>query len=285
YEEAFFHRSLYQVLRGVFDTLHQAALHGSLSAPLMAELETHLVAPILKSGADEHALFDVQQMLLSEQQYYNRQRENAVLSKAASRQLTAQVGRRQDAFQSHGIAALRDMLFNGDLIPGVWQRWLQGQDTMANLTVTLEVLLHLDFALSEVSRELPPEGPLRELNVAWTRAARGRLDTFYKTYPHLGVAVPGLFIAPTLSATARQALQAMLEDEVIGDSVYAHALSTVDDLYSRLLQDAQRRLHPTLIDTLREVPLFAELPEAALTRLAGGAQRQRYRAGEAMVRE
>src|SRR5262249_57645747 len=66
--------------------------------------------------------------------------------------------------------------------------------------------------------------------------------------------------------------------------VYTHALSTVDDLYSRLLQDAQRRLHPTLIDTLRAVPLFAELPEAALTRLAGGVRRQRYRAGEAVVR-
>src|SRR5262249_24572173 len=156
-------------------------------------------------------------------------------------------------------------------------------DTMANLTVTLEVLLHLDFALSEVSRELPAEGPLRELNAVWTRAARSRLDMFYLTYPHLGVAVQGLFIAHTVSAPARQSLQAMLEDEVIGDSVYAHALATVNDLYSRLLKDAHRRLHPTLLDTLREVPLFAELPEAALTRLAGGAQRRRYRAGEAVV--
>src|SRR5262249_29596435 len=197
YEEAFFHRCLYQVLRDVFATLRQAALHGSLSTPLVAELETHLVAPILKPGADEHALFDVQQMLLSEQQYYNRQVENGVLSKAAYRQLTSQVVRRQDTFQSHGIEALRDISFSVDLTPGVWQRWLQGQDTMANLTVTLEVLLHLDFALGEVSLELPSDGPLRELNAAWTRAARSRLDTFYKTYPHLGVAVQGLFIAHT----------------------------------------------------------------------------------------
>src|SRR5262249_51411807 len=112
-----------------------------------------------------------------------------------------------------------------------------------------------------------------------------RLDMFYLTYPHLGVAVQGLFIAHTVSATARQSLQAMLEDEVIGDSVYAHALATVNDLYSRLLKDAHRRLHPTPLDTLREVPLFAVLPEAALPRLAGGAQRRRYRAGEAVVRE
>src|SRR5262249_10884816 len=89
----------------------------------------------------------------------------------------------------------------------------------------------------------------------------------------------------TVSATTRQSLQAMLESEVIGDSVYAHALSTVDDLYSRLLQDAQRRLHPTLLDTLREVPLFVDLPEAALTRLGVGARRQRSRAVEAVVRE
>jgi hypothetical protein len=77
----------------------------------------------------------------------------------------------------------------------------------------------------------------------------------------------------------------MLEDEVIGDSVYAHALSTVDGLYSALLQDAQRRLHPTLMDTLRQVPLFTDLPQAALTRLAGGARRRRYRTGEAVVRK
>ena len=156
---------------------------------------------------------------------------------------------------------------------------------MANLAVTLEVLLHFDFALSQVSQSLPSDGPLRELNALWTRAARSRLDIFYKTHPHLGVAVQGLFIAHTVSATARQSLQAMLEGEVIGDGVYTHALSTVDSLYSTLLQDAQRRLHPTLIDTLREVPLFTALPEAALARLAEGARRQRYRAGEAVVRE
>ena len=48
-------------------------------------------------------------MLLSEQQYYNRQVENGVLSKAAYRHLTAQVVRRQEAFQSHGTEALRDV--------------------------------------------------------------------------------------------------------------------------------------------------------------------------------
>src|SRR5262249_37306581 len=149
YEEAFFHRSLHQVLSGVFDTLRQAAFHGSLSTPLVAELETHLVAPVLKPDADGHAPFDGQQMVLSGQQYYNRQVENGVLSKVAYRQLTAQVVRRQEAFQSRGITALRNIPFDVDLTPGVWQRWLQGQDTMANLTVTLEVLLHLDFALSE----------------------------------------------------------------------------------------------------------------------------------------
>jgi Na+:H+ antiporter len=285
HEEAFFHRSLHQVLSGVFSALRQATLHGSLSTQLLAEVETHLVAPVLKPGADEHALFDVQQMLLSEQRYYNRQVENGVLSKAAYRHLTTQVVRRQEAFQSHGIAALRDVPLNVDLTPGIWQRWLRGQDTMVELTVTLEILLHLDFALSQVSRDLPSEGPLQELNAAWTRAARSRLDTFYKTYPHMGVAVQGLFIAHTVSATARQSLQTMLEGEVIGDSVYTHALSTVDGLYNTLLQDAQRRLHPTLIDTLREVPLFVALPEAVLTQLAEGARRQRFEAGEAVVRE
>ncbi len=285
HEEAFFHRSLHQVLSDVFGTLRQAALHGGLSTQLVTELETHMVAPILEPGADAHALFDVQQMLLSEQQYYNRQVENGVLSKAAYRHLTAQVASRQDAFQSHGTATLRDISFDVDLKPAIWQCWLQGQNSVANLTVTLEVLLHLDFALAQVSQDLPPEGPLRELNATWTRAARSRLDVFYRTYPHMGVAVQGLFIAHTVSATARQSLQAMMEGEVIGDSVYAHALSTVDRLYSTLLQDARRRLNPTLMDILREVPLFEALPEAALTQLAEGARRQRHTAGEAVVRE
>jgi CRP-like cAMP-binding protein len=284
-EEIFFHRSLQQVLSGVFGNLRQAALHGSLATQLLSELETHLVAPILKPSTDEHTLFDVQQMLLAEQQYYNQQVEHGVLSKAAYRQLTAHMARRQETFQSHGAAALLHVPLDAERPPGAWQRWLRGQDTMANLAVTLEVLLHFDFALSQVSQGLPSDGPLRELNTLWTRAARSRLDIFYKTHPHLGVAVQGLFIAHTVSATARQSLQAMLEGEVIGDGVYTHALSTVDNLYSTLLQDAQRRLHPTLIDTLREVPLFAALPEAALTRLAEGARRQRYRAGEAVVRE
>src|SRR5262249_48735350 len=90
HEEAFFHRSLHQVLSGVFSTLRQATLHGRLSTQLLAEVETRLVAPVLKPGADEQARFDVQQMLLSEQQYYNRQVENGVLSKAAYRHLTTQ---------------------------------------------------------------------------------------------------------------------------------------------------------------------------------------------------
>src|SRR5262249_21208068 len=152
HEEIFFHRSLHQVLSGVFGNLRQAALHGSLSTPLLAELETHLVAPILKPGADEHALFDVPQMLLSEQQYYNQQVENGVLWKAAYRQLTAHRVRRQETFQSHGTEALRCVPFDVDLTAGAWQRWLRAQDTMANLAVTLEVLLHFDFALSQVSQ-------------------------------------------------------------------------------------------------------------------------------------
>src|SRR5262249_21149100 len=285
HEEAFLHRSLHQVLHGVFSTLRQATLHGSLSTQLLTEVETHLVAPVLTPGVDEHARFDVQQMLLSEQQYYNRQVENGVLSKAAYRHLTAQVVRRQEAFQSQGTAALRDVPCNVDLTPDIWQRWLRGQDTMGELTVTLEVLLHLDFALNQVSRELPSEGPLQDLNAAWTRAARSRLDMFYKTYPHLGVAVQELFIAHTVAATARQSLQTMRDGDVIGDSVYTHALATVDGLHSTLLQDAQRRLHPTLMETLRVVPLFVALPEAALAQLAEGARRQRYAAGEAVVRE
>ena len=129
HEEIFFHRSLHQVLSGVFGNLRQAALHGSLSTQLLAELETHLVAPILKPSIDEHTLFDVQQMLLAEQQYYNQQVEHGVLSKAAYRQLTAHVVRRQETFQSHGTAALHHVPLDVERPPGAWQRWLRGQDT------------------------------------------------------------------------------------------------------------------------------------------------------------
>jgi len=82
-ERILYRRSLRQVVERVFAELRDAADRGSLSADLVAELQTRSLQALDVTGesmpAEQALLFDFHQLLLQEQQYYDARLGQGIL--------------------------------------------------------------------------------------------------------------------------------------------------------------------------------------------------------------
>ncbi|MHB2017232.1 MAG: cation:proton antiporter [Candidatus Xenobia bacterium] len=286
-EQQFYTLSLQEVLQRVFDRLSSAVGRGALSAQLVAELRGHSMSCL--DGVQQRDVaarrYETQRMLLAEQQYYNRQLEDAILSPTAWQTLSRLVAQRLDRFQAGETDALATYAFDVQLRQPIWERWLHRPRRVEDLGVSFETLLHLDFALEEVGQEIDEHAEARALLHAWKHAARHQLEEFYRAVPHLGVAVQSQFVAHSVGASARHALQELAEASVISDAVLARAVGTVEEIHHDLVADSRRRLHPTLAELLASVPLFHSLPESGMELLVQSVQLRQYPPGSVIVQE
>ncbi|HUK86391.1 MAG TPA: cation:proton antiporter [Terriglobales bacterium] len=287
-EQHFYALSLQEVLQRVFAQLARAAGSGALSAQLVSDLRQRSLAPLEEAAeVRQHAAhrYETQRMLLAEQQYYNRQLEDQVLSQRAYLRLSRLVAERLELFQGGAADRLRDFAFEGAFRRKARWPWLPRRRSVQDLATTFEILLHLEFGLSEAERALDQEGEAAGLLRRWKHAAHGKLEEFYKAVPHLGVAVQSQFMARSVGASSRHALEELAEADVISDAVYARALDMVDHLHADVLQDARRRLHPSLADLLASIPLFQGLPQSGMEMLLGRVRVNHHPAGSAVVKE
>lgn len=289
-EKIFYSRSVVKILNEAYDTLSQVASYGSLSPHLISQLKDRSLSNLDREEqsppeSPASLSFDIQSLLYTEQEYYNRQLEEEIISRLAYVTLTDLVSHRVERYREEGLEGLQAFTF--DINPG--ESWLQKrlmtEARLPSLAVKLEILLHLDFGLNLTEGTLSEGSTARDLTALWKKDARKKLDEFYKTYPHMGMAVQSEFVARRVDMSARHALNDMRESGIISNTVHIKASAHIREIYQNLMKESSRMMNPTLRDLLAQIPLFMNLPENALSKIEEKALHHRYAAGTVVVEE
>ena len=208
-DQAFYAGSLTQVLQRTFRVLAQTAQVGTLSPALLAELQQRAQKSLGVSATKEvqavYGPFEIQQLLVAEQRYYDLQLEDGVLDQRAWVALQRMVKERLQAYGRHGLAGLRSYPFDVRLREPLLTR----RAPLQREAERFEVLLHLELGLRQAGLELADGSELDGISTAWRQTAQQRLDEFFKTYPDLGTAVQAGFVARTFDAFTRRSLEEM----------------------------------------------------------------------------
>jgi CPA1 family monovalent cation:H+ antiporter len=276
----------------VFGKLAQSARLSSLSAELLADLQQKALARLSPTststqGANSHdaAPFEIQSLLRAEQQIYDEQFEEGVLNRQAYLALQRLVNGRLQSQQAGGAEQVRAFPFEVRSHEPWLERWFLPRTPMRQQAMVFEVLLHLELAMRKAGVSIAEGSELGRIHRAWLQTSRQRLDEFFKSYPHLGLAVQSRFIASSFLASSRRVLADMVGSGLISEAVSVRALSLVNEVHLDLQRDAEKRLEPSLSELLAHVPLFRHLPPQARDLIEAHGIRQRYPAGTELFHE
>jgi len=296
-DQRFFQKTLELVQDSVYTPLLKAGATGSLSKSLV-ESQKRLSQEILLESSptdekdstvnkDTDTRFAITTLLLTERKYYYEKLEDGVLSKGAYVALLNLVSDRMDIYNTSGIIKLKHYKFDIEaesLFSKIFSKiipWKHGH--IKTLTMVLEVMLHLKFAIEEALHEVTHE-EARNIGKHWLELAKKQLEDFYKNYPYYGTSVQTFFIANTVCASSEKTINHLLEASIISGSVYSKAKENVEDAHYEAIESGKKFLNPSTSYLLSRVPLFKDLPELAIEGLADEAQRQSFKAGHDVVK-
>lgn len=295
-DQAFYEKTVSLLKSSVLGPLQSAGQIGSLSPSLIAaHTKTAPEAPEHSAGAPEYDSeeaglhFAVNSLLLNEKHYYDEKREDGIISKVAYQHLVQSVTDRLDRFSAGSLADIESQQFDfgspGSLMQKIGNLIPQSEPTrIKSLTTTLEVLLHLRFALEEAA-DKTANNTAKELCGKWIEEAKNDLEEFYKLYTHFGAAVQSFFIANTINASSEAMLNDFHETSIISGAVFTRVQEDIENAHVKALAEAHKLLRPSTAYLLSRVPLFAGLPDEAVHRFASGAKNHVFKAGQAIVKE
>jgi CPA1 family monovalent cation:H+ antiporter len=286
-EQILYRLSLGGVVERVLAGLREVASHGSLKRDLVDELGRRSVEALTISAVETPSgsaeALDVRHALLHERQHYDDQLERGSLSARAYERLTGTVRARIERLGEQGVEALRDYAFDISPVESWWQRRLGRSSRVQALETTLETLLHLETALRLLSAGESFRAGTRDIAAAWLAKCEGMITAFHQDHPQLEVAVQAEFIAHSVAASARHALEELHQGDAISAAVYARALKQVGLVHESLVADARRRFSADVDELLRLHAPFVSMPRDALRLVEEEGERTFFSPGARVV--
>ena len=285
-EMSFFSKTVELVRDAVFQPLIAASQKGALSGQLVQEqrkkftsaVESFLSRPLpsdIQSTVLDKSVdvgFKTSSMILRERNYYDLRLQEGALSKEGYLELVASVSRRLESFGVGGVAALQNQQLEfPEHLPFSEQLWgifgRQQSLLLHRLTIRLETLLHLRFAIEESVADISDDTTL-EINKRWKESVDSHIQDFYQIYPHYAAIVQAQFISNATRARSEKSLRALFDIGIISPSVFAKANAAFTEVYRTSFYEAQQLVRPSAVYLLARVPLFNLLPRVALRTLA-----------------
>lgn len=283
-EENFYEKTLELAQKSAFEPLLSAASSGSLSPTLVEDQRSRAIAlltgdrkphPGRREDDRDTSRFSVSSLLLNERRHYDLRLQDGILSREAYVELNQLVATRFEAFTQNGLDGLKQFRFelgsvhDNSLLQGLLRKLGRHHSgrLLRRLTVRLEVLLHLKFALEEAVAA-PHSAPVDALAGKWLQDVDQELQNFYRAYPHYGTAVQSFFIADTIRARSRKLIQQLFDASIISGAVRAKAENQVRVAHELAASEAGLLMRPTRAYLVGRVPIFKELPKIAIKKIA-----------------
>ena len=282
-EEKFYENTLELAQTSAFAPLLAAAGSGSLSASLVEDQRNRSIKSLAMNQSphpnrredDRNSKFDVSSLLLNERRAYDLRLQDGVLSREAYLELNQVITSRFETFNQDGLEGLQRYRFElgavheGGLMQTLLRKFTRGNPKrmLQRLTVRLEVLLHLKFALEETVSTSRPSA-VAGLAERWLKDADQVLQNFYRAYPHYGSAVQSFFIADTIRARSTKVIQQLFDAAIISGAVRSKAEQQIRSAHDQAASEARNLMRPTRGYLVGRVPMFKDLPKIAIKKIS-----------------
>lgn len=283
-EKAFFSRALRLVQNRVFSQLEKVSRTGAISKNQVSH-QSQIFARELPAESTNEALqlsFSMNSLLLKERHLYEESLSEGTLSKPAYLRLIQSVNSRIGAFHHSGLSGLKKLGLGLEKEPWrfkLFPKILAAKWEMKHLATTLETYLHMKLALIELH-----DPSLKTISQLWQNDLETKIERFHRLYPLRSSAIQAQFIANTAATSSEAHMSSLLQSQIISGSVFSRALQTIHVAHQQGEREARLLLTPSLPFLLHRVPIFASLPQEALTELASRAKRVSLAHGQYVVR-